>query len=342
MVRVVFAGGGSIGLELDTGFIRAVEVRGKGGKLQVIAAAEMLIPKTAVVDGVVLEVETVSEALNRLWSQAKFSSRNVVLGMFNQSVIIRLITFPKVPKNKLEQAVRLQAGEYIPIPHAQMLLDMALVGEVDGEEGPQYELLLLAARRAQLEPSLAALKMSRLLPKVIDLAPLATMRVVPQEKLAGEVVLVDLSMGLGSVLLAVNGMPRFARVMSVGLTQFHGGLLLPFSAEEYHRQVAATLEKGSDEQGFARWGRSVAAEILTSISYHLKQENLKSVSRVLLSGIGARAEGLASLLQEELNVAVEVVQPLANILDGQTKVDVSGAEYAVSIGLALRGMEQSK
>ncbi|MHB1255669.1 MAG: type IV pilus assembly protein PilM [Dethiobacteraceae bacterium] len=341
-MRALFAGSGSIGLELDTGYIRAVEVRGKNSKLQVAAAAEVLIPKTAVVDGVVLEVETVSEALNRLWSQAKFSNRNVVLGMFNQSVIIRLINFPKVPKNKLEQAVRLQAGEYIPIPAAQMLLDMALVGEVNGEDGPQHELLLVAARRAQLEPSLAALKMSKLLPKAVDLAPLATMRVVPQEKLVGDVVLVDLSMGLGSVLLAVDGMPRFARVMPVGLNQFHAGLVLMKEAEEFHKQVAATLEKGSDEQGFGRWGKSVAAEILTSISYFIKQENLKSVGRILLSGIGARAAGLAALLQEELEVVVEVVQPLANLKGGQAKVEVSGAEYAVSIGLALRGMEQSK
>lgn len=341
-MSVLFAGGGSIGLELDTGFIRAAEVGGRGGNLKVTAAAQVLIPKTAVVDGVVQEVATVSEALNKLWAQAKFSSRNVVLGMFNQSVIIRLITFPKVPKNKLEQAVKLQAGEYIPIPPAQMLLDMALVGEVDGEEGPQYELLLVAARKAQLEPSLAALKMSRLLPKVIDLAPFAMMRVVPQEKLLGNVVLVDLSMGLGSVLLAVDGMPRFARVMPVGLAQFHGSLGLVVDAEQYHRQVAATLEKGSDEQGFDRWGQSVAAEIRTSISYYIKQENLKSVGRILLSGIGAQVAGLAPLLQDELEVAVEVAQPLTNFKGRQANFAVSGAEFAVSIGLALRGLEQDK
>ncbi|MBS3898174.1 MAG: type IV pilus assembly protein PilM [Dethiobacter sp.] len=338
----MFAGAGSIGLELDTGFIRAVEVRGKSGNMKVVAAGQVLIPKTAVVDGVVQEVATVSEALNKLWSQARFSSRNVVLGMFNQSVIIRLINFPKVPKNKLEQAVKLQAGEYIPIPPAQMVLDLALVGEVDGEDGPQYELLLVATRKAQLEPSLAALKMSRLLPRVIDLAPLAMMRVVPQEKLVGTVVFVDLSMGLGSVLLAVDGMPRFARVMPVSLTQFHSSIGLVMEAEQYHQQVAATLEKGSDEQAFGRWAQSVVAEVRTSISYYIKQENLNSVNRILLSGIGARVTGLAALLQNELEVAVEVAQPLANFKGQQAKLEVSGAEYAVSMGLALRGMEHGK
>ena len=337
----LFAGGGSIGLELDTGFIRAVEVRGKNGKLKVTAAGQVLIPKTAVVDGVVQEIETVSEALNKLWIQAKFSSRNVVLGMFNQSVIIRLIAFPKVPMNKLEQALKLQAGEYIPIPPAQMILDFALVGEVDGEQGRQYELLLVAARKAQLEPSLAALKMSKLQPKVIDLAPLAMMRVVPREKLAGTVVLVDLSMGLGSVLLAIDGTPRFARVMPLSLAQYFSSLGLVMAVGQYHEQVAATLEKGNGEQGFDRWGQSVAAEIRTSISYYIKQENLSSVSRILLSGMGARVTGLAALLQEELAVAVEVAQPLANLADLQAENEVSGAEFAVSIGLALRGLESA-
>jgi len=338
----LFAGGGSIGLELDSGFIRAVEVRGKSGNLKVAAAGQVLIPKTAVVDGVVQETAVVSSALNRLWSQVKFGNSNVVLGMFNQSVITRLITFPKVPKNKLEQALKLQAGEYIPIPLAQMVLDFALVGETDGEEGPQYELLLVAARKAQIEPGLAALKMSRLLPRVMDLAPLAVMRVVPREKLAGTVVLVDLSMGLSSVLLAVGGMPRFARVMPVSLSQYHNSSGLVMEAEQYHRQVAATLEKGSGEQGFARWGNSLAAEIRTSISYYIKQENLGSVGRILLSGLGARVAELPALLRNELEVAVEVVQPLANLKGWQAKTEVSGAEFAVSMGLALRGLEADK
>ena len=337
-----FAKGSGVGLELDTGFIRAVEVGGKSGNLKVVSAGQVLIPQTAVVDGVVQEVETVSKALNKLWNQAKFSSRNVVLGMFNQSVIIRLITFPKVPINKLEQALKLQAGEYIPIPPAQMLLDFAPVGEVDGELGPQYELLLAAARKAQLKPSLAALKKSKLLPKVIDLAPLAMMRVMPREKLAGTVVFVDLSMGLGSILLAIDGMPRFARVMPLSLAQYLCSLGLVPAAGEYHEQVAATLERGSGEQGFDRWGQSVAAEIRTSISYYIKQENLSSVSRILLSGMGARVTGLAALLQKELDVAVEVAQPLANLKGQQAEVEAGGAEFAVSMGLALRGLEPGK
>lgn len=337
------AKGAAVGLELDTGYIRAVEVRGKGGGLFVKAAGQVLIPQAAVVDGVVQDVETVSEALNKLWAGAKFSSRNVVLGMFNQSVIVRLINFPKVPMNMLEQALKLQVGEYVPIPPAQMVLDFALAGEVNGEEGPQYELLLVAARKAQLESGLGALKRSKLLPKVIDLAPLAMMRVVPQEKLAGTVVLVDLSMGLGSVLLAIDGMPRFARVMPLSLAQYLRGLGLVIEVDQYHRQVEATLEKGSGDQGFAQWGQLVAAEIQASISYYVKQENLNDESKVLLSGIGARVTGLADLLQAKLGVTVEVAQPLANLKQGkQVAVDVSGPEFAVSVGLALRGLEPGK
>ncbi len=87
----------------------------------------------------------------------------------------------------------------------------------------------------------------------------------------------------------------------------------------------------------------MAAEIQASISYYVKQENLNDESRILLSGIGARVTGLADLLQAKLGVTVEVAQPLANLSQSQqAEVDVSVPEFAVSVGLALRGLEPEK
>ncbi|MGI6659112.1 MAG: hypothetical protein ACOX4N_06880 [Dethiobacteraceae bacterium] len=49
-----------VGLEMDTGMIRAVEVKGKNGAAKVVAAGEYPLPEKAVVEGVVQDVEAVS------------------------------------------------------------------------------------------------------------------------------------------------------------------------------------------------------------------------------------------------------------------------------------------
>jgi type IV pilus assembly protein PilM len=337
----LFGNGSIVGIELDTAFIRGVEVKGKNGGVRVIGAGQVPIPENAVVDGVVQNVEAVSDALGKLWSRARFKSRDVVLGMFNQHVIMRLVNFPKVPHEKLEQALRLQAGEYFPIPLSQMILDFAVVGETTGEDGPQYEILLVAARKAQLEVSLKALGKSKLVPRVVDAPPLALTRVLPKEKLEGTVVLVDLSMGLSSIALCLEGMPRFARVMPSSLKQYITSLgPVQAPSGDYHDYVAATLEQGNGEAAFARWGLNVAQEIRSSVSFYLKQGSFSEVDRIVLCGKGARVTGLAELIQEELGVPVEVVQTLANVkMAGKSEFDVNGPEFAVSLGLALRGLE---
>ena len=62
---------------------------------------------------------------------------------------------------------------------------------------------------------------------------------------------------------------------------------------------------------------------------------------VLLSGRGARITGLADYLRKELGVTVELVRPLAAVktVKGTVQVDLNNPDFAVSTGLALRGLE---
>jgi type IV pilus assembly protein PilM len=341
----LFKQAGVVGLEMDTGVIRAVELRGKSGSAELVAAGMVEIPEEAVVEGTVADVSAVSDALGRLWAEAKFGSRDVVLGVFNQGVITRMINFPKVPESKLDQAIRLQAQEYFPIPLSQMILDFAVVGETNVNTRPELEVLLVAARISALEKCLAALQESRLKPKVIDASPLALMRTLPREKFAGTVAVVNICNGLGSLLMMVDGVPRFARVIPVSLQQYAAqlGLTLkdvpaPFGGEETEQYVAAAGET----MAFGKWGLAVAEEVRSTINYFIKMEDRLEVDSLVLSGGGARITGLPELLQDELGVTVDVIQTLANVAASakkQTNREAALPDFAVSAGLALRGLE---
>lgn len=337
----LFGKGGVVGLELDTGLIRAVEVRGKNGGARVVAGGQVQIPENAVVDGIVQDAGVVSDALQKLWAKAGIGSRHVVLGMFNQGVMMRLINFPKVPRDKLERAIRLQAGEYFPIPLSQVILDFAVVGEVETDDGAQFEVLLVAARRAQLEQSLEALHQAKLKIDMVDATPLALMRTLPQDKMSGTTVMVDMAMGLSTLLLMIDGMPRFARVIPVNLKQYVDTVGENIDVRVDHQQyVAAALEKGRGEETFTDWGSTVANEIRASISYFVKQGSIADVDRIILSGKGAKVTGLSELLTDDLNLPVEVVQTMTNVKpNGKADSGIDGPDFAVCVGLALCGLE---
>lgn len=336
----LFGKTGVIGLEIDTGVIRAVEVTGSPGKVIRACAGRKEIPESAVVDGVVVEVDTVAKALEDLWSEARFGTRQVVLGVSNQSVLMRLASFPKIPESKLSQALRFQAGDYFPIPVNQLIMDHAVIGESKRENGPTLEILLVAARRDQLDKSLEALKKARLLPIVVDASPLAAMRTLGAKDLSGTVALANISNGLGTLLLISGGVPRFARIMSVSLQLYARELGMPLSEMDKvfrHRRASS-----GDCSALGEWGLVVANEVVSSITYFVDLNNGASVDRVLLSGRGARVEGLSSLLEKELGVSVKVAQPLTKVTvrpSHGVDLESEGLDFTVSIGLGLRGLE---
>ncbi|WP_347487656.1 type IV pilus biogenesis protein PilM [Desulfoscipio sp. XC116] len=418
---------GAVGLELDTGIIRVVELSGDKHAPSLVAAGEIVIPEDAVSEGVVADVDAVARALEELWAKTGIGSREVVLGISNQGVLMRLAGFPKIPDNKLTQALRFQAGEYFPIPLAEMVFDHAVVGELDGDNGPQLQILLVAARRELLDKSLQAVQQASLMPRVVDAAPLALLRTLPAERLTDPVLLVDISNGLTTLLLVAGGVPRFARVIPQSLKSYARELNKPLDKLlGTVRQAAAALQedllstgraaergrpgycpeqtraageerpiyKPGDnsmdsgpafnlektvDKGQARqegrppvsghgiggwpsvgeyalgagamaveltgdWELALANEIRSSIGYYIAQTGAAAVDAVIISGRGARVAGLPEFLQTEIDVPVEIINPLINIkAPGQVKgVDLQrkGPDFAVSIGLALRGLEE--
>ncbi|NLN07157.1 MAG: type IV pilus assembly protein PilM [Firmicutes bacterium] len=331
---------GIVGVELDSRMLRAVEVKGKSSKPCVVGAGRVQVPEGAVSDGVVNDANAVGKALQKLWQEAKLGSRRVALGIFNRSVLVRMITFSRLPEEKLKKALHLQAGEYLPVPVSQMVLDFAVVGSVDNER--LNEVLLVAAGREELTAGLQALLHGKLAPVVVDASPLALPRILPPAKRQGTTAIVDLAKGTSSIVIAANGMPRFARMLPVSLQQCLKSLGVATGGNGRHvKFVAAAAEKNTEEDVYVRhWSKMVAREIKISLGYYVRHDRFREVDRLVLSGRGAGVTGLASLLQEELQLPTEVAVPQAAVsVQGELSVDLSQPEFAVSMGLALRGLE---
>ncbi len=359
----------SIGLELDTGVIRVAALKGDKQALSMVALWEITIPEDAVSEGVVADVDAVARVLEEFWTKTRIDSREVVVGISNQGVLMRLANFPKIPDNKLVQALRFQAGEYFPILLDEMVFDYAIMGEVEGESGPQLQVLLVAARRDLLDKSLQAIQMASIMPRVVDASPLALLRTLPAERLGGSVLLVDISNGLTTLLLVAAGVPLFARVIPYSLKSYSCELGMPLEEllETVHQAAPAAQEDRVEEhtacgdthgdvdagsppagrefvEQTGGWESAMANEIRSSIGYYMAQSGAAVVDTVILSGRGARVAGLPEFIQKEIDVPVEIINPLVHFknLNRVRGVDLQrkGPDFAVSIGLALRGLEE--
>ncbi|QGG46589.1 type IV pilus assembly PilM family protein [Heliorestis convoluta] len=362
-------------MEINSSVIRAVELRGRATAPTIVAAGRQSIPAEAVRDGSIEDPEAVADALQKLWDKAGFRRREVVIGLFNKSILLRLGTLPKaVPEKKLAQAVRFQADEFFPIPPSQMILEHVVIGERRGDKGDEWELLLIGARKEGLEKPLAALQQANLEPIIIDSSPFALMRVLTESQRKGTTLLIDLAPGLTTFLLLVDGIPRFARPLSQNLLDLNidgrlaqvlgqpkpqpiesqwQGLLSPSSSSARQsvgeQQIATTTIQWPGEEAFQvtdplqEWATTLANQMRSTLGYYMTQNELTNVNQIVLGGLGATFPGLVEALKRELDAPLSLVDPLQK-LTGNVQVqgldlEREGAEFSTAIGLALRGLE---
>jgi type IV pilus assembly protein PilM len=325
-------------LELDTGSARAVELSGTPQASKLHAFGCIDLPEGAVEEGMVVYPEAVGEALKRLWDAGGFKSREVLLGVSNHGVMVRYATMPKVPADKLDNVIRYQAQEYLPIPLNSAVLDYLVIGETTVESGAALEVLLVAAQRDMLAGFIEALSIARLELIDIDVSTLALMRVIPPETLSTTVAVVNVANGLSNILVASQGNPRLARLVSVKMKDISEVLGCSL-ADVFTGSVAASEMMPTV---LSAWMKNLSSEIRSSVTYYQGQDGSAEVQEIFLNGRGARLRGIAAELEDLLGLSVRTLDPLERYSNSVRKAggdSVETLEYAISTGLARRGLE---
>jgi len=345
-----------VGLDLGTYAVRAVELQ-LGGQPTLVRFAQVTLPPGAIRDGEVVDVHAVASAVKRLWNEAKFKSKRVVVGVANQRVIVRQAELPQMSEADLRAALRFEAQELIPIPVEDAILDSQILEEMVSSEGePRMRILLAAAQRDMVQTHLAAVKAAGLDPTAVDVIPFALVRALFDRTTqsftadgSAEAV-VAIGGGVTNVVVHEQGIPRFVRVLLVGGDDVTEAIARDLdvdldSAEDLKRRA----DIGSADASVARAGQVVSdrltplvEEIRGSLDYYLAQSQSSPIGRVLVTGGGSRLPGLMERLQSQLGGRVEPAHPLQGLRIGS--VGLSQAELAeyeplmtVPIGLALAG-----
>jgi type IV pilus assembly protein PilM len=215
-------GGGLVGLDIQPGYVAAVQAHVNGGILVQRAAGAPLAPD-ALREGEVLDERTLSDALRDLFASGQLGKR-VRVGLANQRTVLRTLELPPVTDRKeLAAAVRFQAEDQVPMPLAQAVLDFHSLGIVDTPSGPRQRVIVVAAQREMVERLLRAVRHAGLRPEGVDLSAFALIRSLyrsaapgaPGED-SGRVLYLNIG-GLTNMAIAEGRVCRFTRVVGGGL-----------------------------------------------------------------------------------------------------------------------------
>ncbi|MCW3032637.1 MAG: pilM [Solirubrobacterales bacterium] len=206
-----------VGLDIQPGFVAAVQARVNGSILAERAATVPLAADT-MRDGEVLDEEALAEALRELFATAKLSKR-VRVGVANQRTVLRTLELPPVTDQKeLAAAVSFQAQDQVPMPLGNAVLDFHPLGIVDTPAGPRQRVVLVAAQRDMVERLLSAIQAAGLTAEGVDLSAFALIRSLYRHEAeqAGRVLYLNVD-GLSNLAIAEGTICRFTRVVGSGL-----------------------------------------------------------------------------------------------------------------------------
>jgi type IV pilus assembly protein PilM len=338
-----------IGLEVSNSAVRIAEVSVAGGRAKLLNLGQVRLPARSVVDGAVVDVAAVANAIERCVKEGGFTIKEVHLGVSGLRAITRELDMPQVPDSELDSAVRLQALDVIPFPADKTLMSARPLEDVISAEGtPMRRVLLAAAHRDLVEPLLEAVGQAGLTPVSVDLGSSALVRALydPSVPSSGPEAIVSIGSGLTTIVVHEDGVPHFVRTIAEGgdtiTAAIAGALDLPIDdAESTKRNLDQTgphIRAAAAAAGEA--AASLVAEIRSSVEYYSTLPGRRDVRRVTLTGGGSRLAGFAERLQQQSRAEVVIGSALARLDTGALNLgpdDIMRRDALVAtvIGLAL-------
>ncbi len=222
-------GGTVVGLDVQPGYIAAVQAHVNGGIVVERAAGAPLAPDI-MREGEVLDERELGLALRELFEDGRLGKR-VRVGLANQRTVLRTLELPPVTDRKeLDAAVRFQAEDQVPMPLASAVLDYHSLGVFDTPEGQRQRVIVVAAQREMVERMLRAVSHAGLRAEGVDLSAFALIRSLYRpgallaaapgeggEGSSAERVLYLNIGGLTNMAIAEGTLCRFTRVVGGGL-----------------------------------------------------------------------------------------------------------------------------
>lgn len=330
---------------LDIGSVNAklVQLKKKGKTFELLAAGIEVLPAGSLVSEAKSDKEKIAKAIQKLVSQTKVSTKNVVSSLPTSQIFEKVIELPPLTEVELSSAISWEAEQYVPFPlkEAQLSWEVAR----DGSKGQPMEVLLVAAPQSIILKLSEILQMANLNPIALETEMVSLSRVFA---ILGAPPSLIVSQGARSTNLGVSinghlflsssvalGSSTYTRVLSneFGITQEQAERYLKMYGifpKQYGTKIRKVLLPLLEGQ---------VKEIKKIINFWLSKHPQEQIQRVILSGGGSLLPGLLEYLAEALNLEVEVGDPFAKITKPQKimeKLASQAPTFGVACGLAMK------
>jgi len=336
-----------VGVDVGASSIKVVQLKSSRKGTTVHRFGYAPLPPQTIIDGHIMSAGVVTEALLKIFADNKITTKDIAVGVYGQSVIVRKITVPMMTNEELDEQISWEAEQHIPFDIKVMSVDYEVLRR--RPEAGQMDLLLVAAKKDEINDYASILREAKLRPMVVDINAFTIQNIfetqlgLPED---GTIGLLNVGAAVSSLNIVSKGVSAFTReITNAGnaiTEEIQKQCGVPYEQAEAYKCGGGPTQIVPQEvhQVISQACDALAGEIQRSLDFYLATSGDNEISRIYVSGGSAYLAPLQKSIEKRARVPVVVFDPLGNVVVekgvNEAELLARAAQLVVAIGLSLR------
>jgi len=345
-----------LGVDIGSSSLKVVQLRKENGKAVLETYGELALGPyggSEVGQATNLSAEQVIDTLKDLLREAKVTTKNCGVSIPFARSLLTLVNLPyRADPKEQKTVIELEARKYIPVPVSEVQLDWFVVPDANpsqqiaeqSDTGKTVEVLLVAVHNDELSLLQNVIAGAGLSASFYEIEIFSTIRATVDEPVKPVMVL-DVGAASTKTYVIEHGVVALSHSISTGSQDITraiavSGNLSIARAEMLKKQegLGGAGALGSPELVFSRIFSEARRVLMQYETAHKK-----SVTSIVLTGGGGVTKELGTYAKNTFSIDVHVANPFMKTEAPafmRPVLEEIGPEFAVSVGLALRRLEE--
>ena len=340
-----------IGCDISSSSVKLVEIAEVGKNVYRVERYSIEpLPRDAVVDGKINNLEAVSDCLKRGWKRMGTNIKGLALALPSAAVITKKIVVPAGQlENELELQVETEANQYIPFALDEVNLDFQVIGPAPNSPD-DVEVLIAASRKEKIEDRVAAAEAAGLKALVVDIESFAIQtafelieRALPENGKDQNIAIVDVGTTMMNLNVLRNGQSIYMREQPFGGNTLTQEIQRAFGMSPEEAEAAKRtggLPDNYDAEVLAPFMDTLGLEVARALQFFFTSTQYNQVNHILLAGGCAAIPGIDEVTTRRTSVPSMIANPFANMaLSSKIRpknLAMDAPSLMVACGLAMR------
>lgn len=342
-----------IGIDISSSAVKMVSLAddAQGGyKLEAYAITPL--PKDAMTDGNVNDLDKVADAIKQAWKLLGSREKHAALALPAAAVISKKVLMAAdLREEDMEAQVEAEANQYIPFSLDEVNIDFQVLGPAPNNKD-EVEVLIAASRKEKIEDRVAAAEGAGLKVSVMDVETYATEAAytlvanqLPNSGREQTVMIIDIGASMMHINVLHDNQSIYTREQTFGGGQLTQEIQRRFGLSLEEAEVAKRkggLPDSYDSEVLQPFVQLLAMEVARALQFFTSSTQYNRVDHIVLAGGCAAIPAINLAVQERTQVNTMIANPFHAMVISprlkQQQAEIDAPALLIACGLAMRGV----